>query len=135
MSKRGKLPGFAEISPTEFRADAFATPFDHSLTCRLEPVEGGTRLAFRVTMNRRMPWIYALVLLVTIWPGVWVTDSMLKTYFSWYTIPTWWWYLPVSVLPIPWMWRSFIRKSTSAAETSAREIVADIATLVDAKST
>lgn len=81
-------------------------------------------------MNRRMPWIYALLLIATVWPGVWVTDSMLKTYFSWYTIPTWWWYLPLSVIPLPWMWRSFMHKSRAAADASAREVITDIAAAV-----
>lgn len=127
LSRRGKLPGFAQTSATGFRADAFATPFEYTLTCTIEAAGDGSRLRFRATMNRRMPWVYALVLLATVWPGVWVTDSMLRTYFSWYTIETWWWYLPITVLPLPWMWSSFLRKSRAGADSSARELIAVIA--------
>lgn len=130
MSKRGKLPGFAATSSARFRADAFATPFEHTLSCEIQATDQGSRLVFRATMNKRMPWVYALTLIVTVWPGVWVTDSMLKTYFSWYTIPTWWWYLPLSVIPLPWMWRSFMNKSRASADLSAREVIADLATAV-----
>ncbi len=130
LSKRGKLPGFAAMSATEFRADAFATPFEHTLSCSIEPSGSGSRLVFRAAMNKRMPWIYALLLIATVWPGVWVTDSMLKTYFSWYTIPTWWWYLPLSVIPLPWMGRSFMHKSRAPADASAREVITDIAAAV-----
>jgi hypothetical protein len=131
MSRRGKLPGFAQTSATGFRADAFATPFEHTLSCTIEAAGDGSRLRFRATMNRRMPWVYALVLLATVWPGVWVTDSMLRTYFSWYTMETWWWYLPITALPLPWMWSSFLRKSRAGADSSARELIADIASGVD----
>ncbi|MBL8762155.1 MAG: hypothetical protein JNL50_12725 [Phycisphaerae bacterium] len=133
MSKRGKLPGFAQSSPGEFVAEAFATPFDHTLHCRVDAAPSGATLSFSLRMNRRLPWVYVLVLAVTIWPGVWVTDSMLKTYFSWYTIPTWWWYMPITVIPIPWMWRSFMRKSRTGADASARELIADIAAAVGAR--
>lgn len=130
MSKRGKLPGFAATSSTQFQADAFATPFEHTLFCEIHASGQGSRLVFHATMNKRTPWIYALTLIATVWPGVWVTDSMLKTYFSWYTIPTWWWYLPLSVIPLPWMWRSFMHKSRASADASAREVIADLATVV-----
>lgn len=130
MSKRGKLPGFAATSSTQFRAEAFATPFEHTLFCEIQASGQGSRLVFQATMNKRTPWIYALTLIATVWPGVWVTDSMLKTYFSWYTIPTWWWYLPLSVIPLPWMWRSFMHKSRASADASAREVIADLGTAV-----
>lgn len=130
MSKRGKLPGFAATSSTQFRADAFAAPFGHTLSCEIQASAQGSRLRFRATMNRRTPWIYALTLIATVWPGVWVTDSMLKTYFSWYTIPTWWWYLPLSVIPLPWVWRSFMQKSRAGADASVREVIADLTAAV-----
>lgn len=132
MSKRGRLAGFARAradSGDLFHAEAWGSPFESELIARAEAGEGGTALSFRVRMLRKMPWIFAAVLAFAIWPGVWFTQSLLDTYFPGTLIAeyTYWWYLPLTALPIPFSWRSMMRKSREQAEVSAREQIQKIA--------
>jgi hypothetical protein len=140
-SRRGRLPGF-EPKPAGglFLVDAWGTPFDHDLVANAEPDDSGTQLRFLLRMRRRMPTIHAVILLLTIWPGVWLTDSMLKIWFNWYYTLTqkdififngfeWFtygWYLPLCVVPLPWFWRSIMRRSRRTAAESALEMIAKI---------
>ena len=141
-SRRGRLPGFEPNAPGGlFLVDAWGTPFDHDLIACAEPDGAGTRLQFSLRMRRRMPTIHAVILLLTIWPGVWLTDSMLKIWFNWYYALTqkdffifsgfeWFtyaWYLPLCVVPLPWFWRSIVRRSRRTAHESALEMIAKMA--------
>lgn len=134
LSKRGKLAGFAKGSGgVLFSAAAFGKYFDYALDARAKSGGGGpTELEFEMRMERRMPLIFAVVLVLTVWPGCWLTKNILTMYLAetWaLPIATWtyWWYLPLTVLPIPWMWRKVMRESRAAAEASAREVVQKIA--------
>jgi hypothetical protein len=132
MSKRGRLAGFAKAPAGTgdlFVAEAWGSPFESELIARAEPSEGGVLLSFRVRMLRKMPWIFAAVLAFAIWPGVWFTQSLLDTYFPGSLVAeyTYWWYLPLTALPIPFSWRSMMRKSRSQAEASAAEQIQKIA--------
>ncbi len=140
-SRRGRLPGF-EPKPEGglFLVDAWGTPFDYDLIANAEPDETGTLLKFSLRMRRRMPTIHVVILLLTIWPGVWLTDSMLKIWFNWYYALTqkdififngfeWFtygWYLPLCVVPLPWFWRSIMRRSRRTSHESALEMIAKI---------
>lgn len=135
LARQGKLPGFAKgEGGVLFRTAAFSEPFDRELLARAEPAAGaagsgakGTTLRFSLRVLPRVPLIYAAVIGTTIWPGVWLTDSMLKTYFDWYKVETWWWYMPVTVLPLLWAMPRMWRKCARAAEESAREMIGKIA--------
>jgi len=120
LAMRGRMPGFimgkGEIA---FEAQSFGKQFDYRLFAILTPGE----LRFELRLCRRTPMILAVLLAVTLWPGVWLTDSMLKTYFDWYTMPTWIWYIPLTVIPVPFMWRRAVVHSRAAAEDSARELI------------
>ncbi|MFI4897761.1 MAG: hypothetical protein ACIARR_08040 [Phycisphaerales bacterium JB059] len=129
LSKKGQLPGYERGGDGGlFSVDAQGTPFDRRLVGRASERDGGTVLAWRLVTPRRWPVGIALVLALTVWPGWPITDSLLQTYFpgsygawtsGWFR--TWMWYLPVTVLPIPWFWKSTFRKVHESTLAHARE--------------
>lgn len=135
LSRRGKLPNFT-TDPTanamNFTVAAFGHPFDHVLRATITPASGGSTVTCSVAMAMRVPLIMAVVLVLTIWPGVWLTDSMLKTYFTGYDFNTWLWYIPLTVLPIPFMWRKWHQQSVRQAVEHANESIEQIRACVTA---
>ena len=145
LAKRGKLAGY-QPRPEQgvlFLCDAQGTPWDRDLLGVVTASPDGKRqLAFTLRSRRRIPIIFAVVLAFTVWPGVILTDSLLATWFGFYS--TWslqmpWltyaWYLPLTALPIPWMWRSWMRKTDLSTRMHAHEQVTKIATALDARTT
>ncbi|RMH12038.1 MAG: hypothetical protein D6695_07755 [Planctomycetota bacterium] len=141
-ARRGRLPGFEpHPSGALFLADAWGTPFDSDLIAVASPEGERTRLTFTLRLRRRLPIIYAIVLGLTIWPGVTLTDRVLSLWFEWYhgltqmdvfhaggfAFFTYAWYLPLTVLPLPWLWRSWMRRARATATVSALETIAKIA--------
>jgi hypothetical protein len=126
-SRRGRLAGF-DAAPSDgslFAASAHGHPFDSTLLARLE----GGRLTFRLVMLRRMPMIFAAILLFTIWPGVYFMDEIVAQFLPGFWRPwvTYYWYLPITSLPIPWMWRSTMARSRRSAREHACETIESIA--------
>lgn len=129
LSKQGKLAGYAP-GPGLFSCAAFGAPFDYRLLA--EHTAGSVR--FRAQRLRKLPTIYAGVLALTVWPGVVLTHSLLNTWFSWYPQvwwATWAWYVPLTLLPIPWAWRTVARKSRASALGHAHEQIARLAQALD----
>jgi len=129
-SRRGRLPGFERGGDGGlFSVVAFASPFDRRLVIRADAAEGGTLLGFALVLKPLMPLVFLVVGITTIWPGVWITESMLESYFpgSWIARYTWWWYVPLSTLPLPWAGWSMWTKSAREALASAEETIAAIA--------
>ncbi|MGH7243505.1 MAG: hypothetical protein ACREJD_08830 [Phycisphaerales bacterium] len=129
MSQRGKLPGFA-ATPGGFGALAYGWVYDFDLTGTFGGTDGATRIGFALKVKPKMPWIIAVTLALSVFPGVWITDSMLSIYFDWYPKEFWKtcvWYLPMSIIPIPWVWKSAMNRSRAAAEESGRELIGRIA--------
>ncbi len=135
-SKRGRLAGFRRLPGAEggeggeglaFEFDAFATPFEYSGIGTVTPEGAGSRVSFALRARRRMPIIAAVILVVTLWPGLPLTESMIDTYWAWHRahVQTWWWYVPMWVLCLPWMWSSW-KKSRRDAEADARKTIAKI---------
>lgn len=129
LSKKGKLAGFErEAGPggSDARFAAHGNPFDGLVL--VKPGEGG--VAFDLHMPRRMPVIFGVVLVLTVWPGLPITDAFMHT-FLWYErlmgtaewLDTWVWYLPLTVLPAPFALRSAVRKSRRTAREHAVETV------------
>lgn len=124
LSKKGKLPGFVpECDDGLFSVAAHGMPFDSVLIFNHR--DGA--LMPTLKLARMMPTIFAILLMVTIWPGLPLTEGFLGS-FQWYTdlaarfgIETWYWYLPLTILPTPFVWRNAIRKSKQSAFESARE--------------
>lgn len=134
LSRRGKLPGFETLAGG-FRARAFGDPFDHWLNAAVSAHEAGSRMEFTVTPALRMPLVFLVVTVLTIQPGMWLTHSMLATYFPWYgqNVNTWWWYLPLVVLPLPVILVRMWRRSVQGAWSHALELRRTIATALGAR--
>jgi hypothetical protein len=134
-ARRGKLAGFEKLEgPELFEVEAYSAPFDHVLRATAEAAGGRTRLRFRTRMLRKVPLIFAVGTLVTIWPGLPLTHSMLVTYFSWYRLSEWTtaaWYLPLTVLPLLWWIPRAIRKSRAGAAEASREQIQKLRDLLD----
>lgn len=129
MSKRGKLAGFqAGGESGSAVVDAHGTPFDSDLIVQSESDGDQTRVRFQLIMRRKMPILFALILVVTIWPGLPLTESFMLS-FGWYerllgdSIETWMWYLPLTMIPAPFAWRSAILKSKKSAHQHAQETI------------
>lgn len=129
--RRGRLPGFARIDNRRFRLDCDAVPFEYEILAEVEPEpeSRGSRISLRTRRKPLFPAIFAVTLVITVWPGVWLTDSLLATYWGAYgqwtaDMPwlTYAWYLPLTALPLPWLWASLVRKSRAmAAESAAKQ--------------
>jgi hypothetical protein len=128
-ARRGRLAGFKSTGAQTFICDAFGQPFESDLCADLSPDGASTRLAFRVKLRPMIPWAFAIGSALSVWPGVWLTDSLMLTYFPSFTarVPTWWWYLPLTVIPLPWLAISSMRKSRMTARASARDMIGKIA--------
>ena len=130
-SRRGRLAGcHAGQGGGLFGVAAFGQPFDRVLIADAKKASGGTTLQFRMTLPMKWPSVFIAVTISTIWPGVWLTDSLLQTYFPsypWWGVQTWMWYLPLPVLPLPWMIKSMWRKSEAMAHDSAHRAIRKIA--------
>jgi hypothetical protein len=119
LSRRGKLPGFGQskVAGEVCEFAAFGDPLDYAIG--VVPESG--RLRFRARMKRRTPLVFAVVGAVSVWPGSWLTDSMLRSYFESYDWNTYAWYIPLTVLPLPWMFLRMQRRSRASAYEHFRE--------------
>lgn len=126
-SKRGRMAGFAVPGPSGglFSVAAHGRPFDGALVGRLE----GDRLVFSLTLLRRMPVMFAAVLLATVWPGVYFMDELIAVFLPslWRPWVTYYWYVPLTVLPLPWIWTGLMRRSRATVHASAVEAIGKIA--------
>lgn len=127
-ARRGRLPGFLQDGPDSFRVRVFGDPFDRRLVGRILPGPDGSRLTFSLRTLPLLPLVFIAIGITTVWPGIWLTASMLETYYppskDW--IPIWWWYLPLTALPLPWVARSMWRKSQATAARETRETLSKI---------
>ncbi len=126
MSKKGNLAGFEAEGPHGYIAvAAHGTPFDSKLLIHHEE----DILRFELRLIRMFPTIFLVLLIITIWPGLPLTDGFMSS-FQWYEqfvastgILTWYWYLPLTILPAPFAWKSSIKKSKASAVESAYETI------------
>lgn len=134
-ARRGKLPGFERGTGGHlFKVSLFSEPFDHDLIARVAETDGGsTHLRFEVRLRGMMPIVTIVVVALTIWPGVWLTHSLLITYFETYrgwceSVPglTYWWYLPLAIIPLPWAYRTIRRKVRQRLDESITKQIAAI---------
>lgn len=124
-ARRGRVPGLhAGSGEVLFHVDGCGTPFEHHLIGRGAAEDGGTRIRFALERQKRMPIIFAALLIVTIWPGVYFMDQLIPGEWNW--IKTEYWYLPLTIVPIPWFWRSTARKSLKIATDDATRIIEKI---------
>ena len=134
-SRRGRLPGFSERDVEGLcSVAAFGSPFDKKLiVIGDQDPDGRTRLRWRLRLSMKIPGALALLLAVSVWPGEPLTNSLLVTYFGFYNdwvsngLQTWWWYLPMSIPSVLWVWHSAMRKANTSTHQSAHETVRKIA--------
>ncbi len=135
LARAGKLPGFKRLAPTSCSSRIFGQPFDRDLLVDASDSANGSVVNLHTRLRRKFPVIFAVVAILTVWPGVWLTDSLIQTYFSsassW-VIKTWMWYLPLSIIPLPFAARSMWRKSQHAAAEHFAEVQQRIAQAVGA---
>lgn len=151
-SRRGKMAGFhgeaprgvsgGDVLPVWF--EVFGQYFDRRLIVRAERDSadrgavaedaasgGGSRvLRFENRVKTFRIWAFWVLTGLSVWPGVLLLHSMMATYFGWYPRAMWVtcaWYLPLTVLPVPWMWSTAWKKSAAVADAEARQSIARIA--------
>lgn len=130
-ARRGELPGYrAGNGASLFEITDFGTPFESVLKASALEERGVTRIRWELAVQRRLPVVFLIILIATVWPGVWLTDSMIRTYFSGYDIATWKWYLPLTAPFVPWAMWSAIRKSQVSAHGQAAELVEKVRQVV-----
>lgn len=128
-SRRGRLPGFVRGGHGGlFSVAAFGHPFDKVLVGASERAGAGVRLRFRAKLPLKGPALFAAALAFSVWPGVRIMDHLIPVEWGW--IPTWWWYLPLTILPIPWAWRAVMKRTDATARESAIKQIEQIATEV-----
>lgn len=132
-SQQGKLPGFrrepSEGTTLSARLGVFGAPYDRDLVLRVEPAGSGSTIHMESRLRMRLPWTMIILTVVSFWPGVVLTDSLLSTWFpSWYPKAFWVtcaWYLPLCALAIPALWKQY-KSSERASEEHLRETVAKL---------
>ncbi|MEX2219951.1 MAG: hypothetical protein WD749_14460 [Phycisphaerales bacterium] len=125
LARRGRLPGFQRGGRGLFSVEAHGHPFDAELIASAHPTPPGTELTFDLRLRRRLPALFAIVLLATIWPGVYFMDQLIPGEWGWPA--TWIWYLPLTILPLPFLWRSLMAKSRRSNHQAAQEAIRKIA--------
>lgn len=136
-SQQGKLPGFEHRGGHVFRVLCFGQPYDKELIGSVAPCEErqrGACVRFHTRLLRRMPTIMIVVMVLTIWPGVWVTHSLIAAYWYSYPDPMWVtaaWYIPLCLIAIPALWKQY-KRSVAAADAHSHDIVQGIANVLDA---
>ncbi len=148
-ARRGRLAGWMATEtgehgrrgshgePVEIgRLSDFGVPFESVLLVWAraanagEPADGSV-LRFERRIKPRVPLLVAVALVATVWPGITLTDSLLRTYWAGYDFATWMWYLPMTVPFVPLtMWTAW-KRSNASGDLSARELIARIAEILD----
>ncbi len=141
LAKKGKLPGF-EATPGNAASQAFQTKLfagrlNATMIARITENSEPREVSFSIVHPKRPAMIIALVTILSIWPGMWITDSMVRTYIPSYSFSMWItaaWYLPLFVLPVPWVWRTMSRAAEPAAREHAVEQIEALRSVLDAES-
>jgi hypothetical protein len=135
-ARRGRLPGFHKGEGAAlFRITDFGHPFEFILEANATPSGPCTELRFTLRMKPLLPRIFIASMILSVWPGVWLTDSMMQTYFGWYN-PNhlWWvtyaWYLPLTVPFVPLGIAQALKKSRINAQIGAIDLIGKIQALV-----
>ena len=136
-AKQGKLAGYQKQSERTFTLDAAGGIYERTLIATIisdtADKDEHTEIWFEGKLKRTIPIVVIVVLVFTLWPGVWLTDSILSTWFSWYRLGIWWtsaWYIPLTLLAVPAFWAQF-RKSERESWEDAHKAIAKIAKIGD----
>lgn len=130
-ARRGRLPGFSTATgDAAFLIRDIGRPCESELLADLQPSAGGpgAEVRFRLRLRPLMPAVYVVVLVLTVWPGVWFMESFLGLFpgsagWMW----SGWWYIPLTVLSAPFAMRSVLRTSRATAREDAEKLIAVVA--------
>ncbi len=135
VARKGRLAGFAlggnGGGEGAFSATAIGSPFEGIVIAAVVPgsTPGETRLRFEPQVRPTMFWIAAAIMVLTVWPGVVLTESLIASTFStssaWQY--TWYWYIPMTAPFVPWALWSAWRRSVKSVEESARKVIVQLA--------
>ncbi|MCC5785280.1 MAG: hypothetical protein JJU33_01110 [Phycisphaerales bacterium] len=117
-ARRGRLDGY-EKNDEGFKLDALGTPFEYDLLARARREGERTVVSFSIAIRRGLPILFVVVLLLTVEPGRYFTDKLIPGRWGW--IDTRLWYYPLTIIPLPFVWRTCVRKSRESACKHARE--------------
>lgn len=135
-SRRGRLPGFEAQGGSAFTVAAHGHPFDGVLLGRCEPDHAGhaTCIRFELRLLHKMPIFFALIIAASVWPGVYFMDELVAQIVPglWRPWVTYYWYLPLTILPVPFVWRSIMSKSRRTMWEHADETIRGIAKEINA---
>ena len=82
-SKRGRMPGFVRVGTDSFAVDLFGVPWDRALVGMVTPDSTGSAVRFTRRDKRTMPYIWSAALVLTVWPGVVLTDALIPASWGW----------------------------------------------------
>ncbi len=122
-SRRGKLAGYRQVE-SGFVVDAFGAPFDADLIGRVDETGGQSKISFMLKRRWKMPLLYVIAMVLMVEPGRYFTDQLIPGEWGW--IDTRWWYYPLTILPLPWLWLKCSRASTKATREHAAEQIEKI---------
>jgi len=132
LARRGKLAGYSVEGLCEgvaFTVSAHGAPFDGLLEARALQEAGagasGIRLIFAPRVKPTAVWIAGVVLALTVWPGVVLTESLIASMFpgsSAWTY-TWYWYIPMTAPFAPLALWQAIKRSRASITAAGREVV------------
>jgi hypothetical protein len=129
LAKQGNLAGYAhDAGCVSF--SAFGSAIDYRVSV-LRETPGLGAFVLRAALERKPIWILIATTVVTIWPGSWLTDSMLRSYFSGYDWNTYAWYIPLTVLPMPWLVMRMLRGSRRAAWEHFQSVLPRVVAAID----
>jgi hypothetical protein len=122
-------PGKAHLQAADFRVEAFGTPFEGELGGFITAdapgaADAGCTVRFATRLLPRLPLIFLIILILTVWPGVILTEKIIADYFpeGWWKYTVYWYY-PLSIPSVPWaMWVSLRRSRVVIAESARRAI-------------
>lgn len=137
LSKRGNLDGF-ESAPTSsgttsmppplFSACVGGSPFESRLlafaaSTTADDAAPGTTLRFERRLERKLPIIFATVIVATIWPGVHLMDMFMADWAPSLYPYTWYWYLPLAILSAPLAWWPAMRRARTSGDAGSCELI------------
>ena len=129
-SKRGRMPGFIRLAPDSFAVDLFGVPWDRALVGTVAAEGTGSVIRFTRRDKRTMPYSWAAALILSVWPGVVLTDALIPASWGWIGTHVYEWYLPLTIVCNIWTWVWAIRKVDATTKASAAESIAAVATEV-----
>ncbi len=136
-AKQGKLAGYQKQTERSFSVDASGGLYERTLLATIisdtADKDEHTEIWFEGRLKRTIPIVVIAVLIFTIWPGVWLTDSILSIWFNWYRLGIWWtcaWYIPLTLLAVPAFWAQF-KKSGRESWAEAQKAIGKIARIGD----